>query len=128
MTDKNNPNEPKETKAGDTAIPHPNDPQVPRDFDPTHDKEFPHEETDITGQTEDLPHDVQTYESDMTDAQGRKVGERQTGEFIVPDDNNVTGEGWTVPERKGGGWTKARETSLEEQIDEPDGPGETNHV
>jgi hypothetical protein len=107
-------------------IPHPNDPVTPRDYDPTHDKEFPHEETDISGDEHAHDAEKQRYEDDVTDEMGRPVSMRRPGEFILPDDENVTGEGWTLPTRPGGGWDQALEHSLEEQIDEPESPDKTN--
>ncbi len=107
-------------------MPHPNDPVTPDDFNPTHDKQFPHGQADIIGEKEVHLAEDPGYEDDMTDAEGRQVGMRRTGEFIVPDDNNVTGEGWTLPTRAGGGWNHPVEPSLEEQIEEPEGPNKTN--
>lgn len=104
-------------------VPHPNDPVTPRDYDPSHDKEFPHENTDITGA--ENPNDRENYEDDLRDEKGRPVSMRRTGEFIIPDDENVDGE-WTVPTREGGGWNKALDHPLEEQIDERESESKTN--
>ena len=100
--------------------PTPSDPLTPQDYDPTHDKNYPHEQADVAGDVH--AHDAEKirYEDDLTDEEGREVGMRRSGEFILPDDENVTGEGWTLPTRPGGGWDKALDHSLEEQIDEPE--------
>lgn len=109
----------------DSKTPHPDDPMTPRDYDPTHAKEYPPDEEEITGEKEKHLAEDPGYEDDMTDEKGRPVGMRRTGEFIVPDENNIAGEGWTVPTREGGGWDHPVEPSLEEQIDEPETPGKT---
>jgi len=105
-------------------IPHPFDPETPRDYDPTHDKEFPHENTDITGNEHTQETGAGGYDGDMRDEQGRDVSMRQPGKFIFPDENYVSGEGWTVPTARDHGWNKAMDHPLEEQIDEPDNGGE----
>lgn len=108
-------------------IPHPNDPVKPEDYDPTHDKEYPHEEEDIVGeQVQHIAEESNQYEVDMTDEQGRPPGMRRTGQFIVPIDEDMAGEGWTLPTREGGGWDHPVEPSLEEQIEEPETPDKTN--
>ncbi len=116
------------TNSNESKTPHPDNPVTPEDYNPTHDREYPHGQKDITGEKEVHLAEDPGYEDDVTDSEGRSVGMRRTGEFIVPDDNNVTGEGWTLPTRAGGGWDKALETSMEEQIDEPETPGKTNNL
>lgn len=105
-------------------LPNPQDPQTPQDYDPTHDKEFPHDVADIEDADESGGEKIR-YEDDLRDEEGRPVGMRRPGEFILPDDENVDGE-WTLPTRPGGGWDKALDKSLEEQIDEPVSEDETN--
>lgn len=96
-------------------------PVNPEDYNPTHDGEYPHDEHDITGEKEvHLADTSNAYEVDMTDEEGRQPGMRRTGQFIVPNDEDMAGEGWTLPTRAGGGWDHPVEPSLEEQIDEPD--------
>lgn len=111
--DKNNP-----------EVPNPENPVTPRDYDPTHDKEFPHEVADIEDADESGGEKLR-YDADMRDEAGRPVSMRQPGEFILPSDDDVDSE-WTLPTRKGGGWDQALDTPLEEQIDEPVTEDETN--
>ena len=54
-------------------VPHPNDPVMPADYNPDHDKEYPHESTDITGEKEQHLVEEETYETDMRDEEGRPV-------------------------------------------------------
>lgn len=108
-------------------VPHPNDPVMPADYNPDHDKEYPHESTDITGEKEQHLVEEETYETDMRDEEGRPPSMRRTGQFIVPDDEETAGEGWTLPTRPGGGWDHPLEQSLEEQIDEPETPQDVNN-
>lgn len=110
----------------ESKMPHPKNPITPDDYNPTHDKNYPHGQADIKGDKDQPLGDSPRYEDDVRDEEGRPAGMRRTGEFIVPDENNITGEGWTLPTRAGGGWDKALDTSLEEQIEEPETPNKTN--
>ena len=107
--------------------PQPDNPVTPADYDPNHDKEFPHDQQDILGQPENPLVKEDTYETDITDEQGRPPGMRRTGQFIIPDDEETAGEGWTLPTRAGGGWDHPLDVSLEEQIDEPETPQDVNN-
>ena len=100
-----------------TTKPDTDDPENPRDYNPEH--EYPHEQSEIKSPPEKHLVEDPGYEDDVTDEKGRQPGMRRTGEFIVPDDNNIAGEGWTLPTRDGGGWDHPVEPNLEEQIDEP---------
>ena len=102
------------------TVPHPDDPVTPRDYNPDHDKQYPHDKSEITGEKEVHLAEDPGYEDAVTDEQGRQPGMRRTGKFIIPDEENSAGEGWTVPTRAGGGWDHPVEPSLEEQIDEPE--------
>ena len=102
-------------------VPNPDDPINPDDYNPTHDRDYPHDEQDIKGEKEvHLADTSNAYEVDMTDEEGRQPGMRRTGQFIVPIDEETAGEGWTLPTRAGGGWDHPVEPSLEEQIEEPE--------
>jgi hypothetical protein len=100
----------------------PPEPGIPDDYE-TLGKEYPYEKEDLLGQEPKHEGDnPAAYEHIQTDAEGRPPGMRRTGEFEVPDvDNNeVTGEGWTVPTRAGGGWDQALDRPLEERLEEVD--------
>ncbi len=109
----------------ENRTPRPDEPVVPDDYNPTHDKDYPHDKADVAGPPQMDGGGKMRYEDDLRDAEGRDVGERRPGEFILPDDDNVTSD-WTLPTREGGGWDKALDKPLEEQIDEPDSPDKRN--
>jgi len=104
----------------------PKDPITPKDYNPEG-KDYPHEPEDIIGEPDKGAVQDENYETETTDEEGRPVGMRRSGHFITPIDEDMAGEGWTLPTRAGGGWDHPVEPSLEEQIDEPETPQDINN-
>ncbi len=93
------------------------DSNEPEDFQPLG-KAYPLEEDVIEGsQPTHKGEHIASYEHEDRDFAGRHASERPTGKFEVIE-NEVSGEGWTLPLQRGGGWEHPPEKALEETLDQ----------
>lgn len=92
---------------------------TPDDFE-TLGKYYPPEIDDIIGENANGSSTAEPDEftANAPDELGRDASQRRTGRFIVPDEDEVSDGGWTLPTRANGGWEHAMEQSLEEQLEE----------
>ncbi len=94
-------------------------PSQPEDFQPLG-KGFPLEEDVIEGsQPTHQGEHIASYENDDRDFAGRHAPERPTGKFeVIENVDEASGEGWTLPLERGGGWEHPAEKALEETLDQ----------
>lgn len=100
--------------------PNPDNPVVPEDYNPDHANNYPHGMQEVVGEKDKHPEPFDSYETDVRDENDRVPG--KPSKYIVPGEEDASGQGWTLPSSKGGGWEHPPEVPMEEQIEEPETP------